>query len=145
MIDRNHRRDSDRTSGAASSGAGFSLVEVLAAAFLLGIVLLAAIPMFAYAVKGNTTAEGFGTVGALGLERMELLRTQTYTELVVGGSLNSNTNGYFDDSRDGFVVRWEILTNNSPANTKVVNVHALELGTEGALARDVTFTSLRGR
>ena len=105
------------------------------------------LPLFAVAVKGNATGASFGHVGGLGLQRMELLRTEDYDDLVAGGSLNSNTNGYFDDSEAGFLIRWSIQANTTPANTKIITVRALEIegSTNSNTARDETFTTMRGR
>jgi len=125
--------------------AGLTLVEVMVALFLIAIGLLAVAPMFMHAMEGNAAGGDFGTVGALALDRMELLRGQAYLSLPAGGSLTANQNGYFDTSNPGFIVRWEIINNNTPAGTKIINVRAIATRQAPGPRREVTLTSLRGR
>lgn len=125
--------------------AGLTLVEVLVALFLIAIGLLAVAPMFMHAMQGNAAGGDFGSVGALALDRMELLRGERYLDLVAGGSLSSNQAGYFDNSNSGFIVRWEIIDNNTPAGTKIINVRAIATRQAPGPRREVTLTSLRGR
>ena len=107
----------------ASGGAGgFTLVEVMLALFLIGIGVLAAAPMFILAMQGNAVGADFGWVGAVGVERMELLRTEPYSSLPAGGSLTVNAAGYFDTSTPGVTVRWTIADNTTPARTKTITV-----------------------
>jgi prepilin-type N-terminal cleavage/methylation domain-containing protein len=124
---------------------GLTLVEVLVALFLIAIGLLAAAPMFVQAMQSNATGGDFGSVGAMALDRLELLRATNYTGLVPGGSLTSNVAGYFDNSNGGFVIRWEILTNTTPPGTKILNVRAISTRPGPGPRREVTITSLRGR
>jgi len=124
---------------------GLTLIEVLVALFLVAIGLLAAAPMFVHAMQGNATGGDFGSVGAMALDRLELLRATAYSGLVPGGSLTSNIAGYFDNSNSGFVIRWEILTNTTPAGTKIINVRAISNRPGTGPRREVTITSLRGR
>jgi prepilin-type N-terminal cleavage/methylation domain-containing protein len=124
---------------------GLTLIEVLVALFLIAIGLLAAAPMFVHAMQGNATGGDFGSVGAMALDRLELLRATSYSGLVVGGSLTANVAGYFDNSDPAFVVRWEILNNTTPPGTKIINVRAIARRVGPGPRREVTITSLRGR
>lgn len=124
---------------------GFTLVEVLVALFLITIGVLAAAPMFIYATQGNAVGADFGSGGALGVERMELLREQDYSALAAGGSLTANTAGYFDTSDPDYTVRWQITDNASPANTKTIEVRVVANRTVVGRAKSVTLTSIRGR
>ena len=123
---------------------GFSLLEVLIALFLLAIGVLAAAPMFVYASKGNATGADFGSVGALAVERMELLRGTEYASLTPGGSLTANVNGYFDASNPGFAVRWTIANVGSPSATRSITVRARALRELEGPQRQVTLSTLRG-
>lgn len=124
---------------------GFSLVEVLVALFLITIGVLAAAPMFIYATQGNAVGADFGSGGALGVERMELLRSQPYSALAAGGGLTSDVTGYFDTSDPGYRVRWQITDNVSPANTKTIEVRVIANRQVVGNAKSVTLTSIRGR
>lgn len=129
--------------------AGFTLVEVLLALVLLAVGVLAAAPMFVYAMKGNAGASDFGVVGALAVERMELLRSEDYPDLDAGGSLTANTTvggvDYFDTSNDGFVLRWTIVDATPIANTKTITVRALAERQVIGEQKEVTLTTVRGR
>jgi prepilin-type N-terminal cleavage/methylation domain-containing protein len=124
---------------------GFSLVEVLIALFLIGIGVLAAAPMFIYAMQGNAVGGDFGTVGATAVERMELLRSQGYNSLVAGGSLTTNVNGYFDTSDPEITVRWSITDNTTPVQTKTIQVRAVANRQVVGERKDITLTTLRGK
>lgn len=124
---------------------GFSLVEVLVALFLISIGVLAAAPMFVYAIQGNAVGADFGSVGALGVDRMELLRSQDYPALTDGGSLTANNAGFFDVSDPDYIVRWRITTNVAPVGTKTIEVRVIAQRTVVGNQKDVTLTTLRGR
>jgi len=124
---------------------GFTLLEVLIAVFLIGIGVLAAAPMFVYAMQGNATGADFGSVGAVAVERMELLRADSYTNLAAGGSLTANTTGYFDNSDPEVLVRWVITDNMTPVGTKTITVRAVANRQVIGLQKDVELTTVRGR
>lgn len=124
---------------------GFSLVEVMVALFLISIGVLAAAPMFIYAIQGNAVGADFGSAGALAVERMEILRAQSYSTHVAGGNLSSNSTGYFDTGDPDFIVRWTVADNISPSGTKTITVRATALGQRVGLNKQVTLTTVRGR
>jgi prepilin-type N-terminal cleavage/methylation domain-containing protein len=129
----------------ARSSAGFTLIEVLVALVLIGIGVLAAAPMFVYAMQGNAVAADFGSVGAIAVERMELLRSQDYTTLAPGGSLTSSVSGYSDTSNPDYVVRWQIADNAVPSGTRSVTVRAIAVRRVVGARKEITLTTLRGR
>lgn len=124
---------------------GFSLVEVLVALFLIALGVLAAAPMFVYAMQGNATGADFGSVGANAVERMELLRGQDYASLAPGGSLNVSQVGYSDLGDPDVVVRWTIAENANPAGTRTIVVRAIATRQVVGQRKEVTLTTLRGR
>jgi len=130
---------------AARGAAGFTLLEVIVALVLIGVGVLAAAPMFVYAMKGNAVAADFGSVGAVAVERMELLRSQDYVTLAPGGSLTVTTNGYSDSSDPDYTVRWQIADNAVPAGTRSITVRAIAVRQVVGQRKEITLTTLRGR
>ena len=129
----------------ARATAGFTLLEVLVALVLIGVGVLAAAPMFVYAMQGNAVAADFGSVGAIAVERMELLRAEEYSALAPGGSLTSSVSGYSDTSRPDYVVRWQIADNAVPNGTRSVTVRAIAVRRVVGARKEITLTTLRGR
>jgi type IV pilus assembly protein PilV len=104
---------------------GFTLVEVVLALFLIGIAVLAAAPMFIYAVQSNSVGADLSSAGALAVERMELLRLTAYGDLVDGGGLDTNVPGYSDTSIEGFDIRWQVTSGGGPGTTKTIIVRTV--------------------
>jgi prepilin-type N-terminal cleavage/methylation domain-containing protein len=139
---------STRTTDPASAGRrerGFSLVEVLVALFLIGLGVLAAAPMFVYATQGNAAGADFGSVGAIAVERMELLRSVNFAALPAGGSLTTSTSGYSDLSDPEYIVRWRVTDNAAPPTIKVITVRAIAVRQVVGQRKEITLTTLRGR
>ena len=124
---------------------GFSLVEVLLAMALMFVGLMAAAPLFVFAMKETAAGADLGTVGAAAVDRMELLRANDFYSLAAGGSLSSNVSGYSDTSSSQFTVRWVIADNATPATMKTISVRAVASRQTIGLAKEVTLVSLRGR
>ncbi len=128
---------------------GFTLVEVLLALFLIALGMLAVAPMFVYATQGNAVGGDYGSMGAIAVERLELLRGTDYydSSLAAGGSLSSNVTGYFDDSDPDFLVRWRIADDVTRADTKLIVVRAIALGVLGRSGqrKEMTVAAVRGR
>ena len=112
---------------------------------LMFVGLLAAAPMFVYAMKENAVGADLGTVGAAAVDRMELLRSGDFFALAAGGSLTSDAAGYSDSGNPRVTVRWQIVDNASPATMKTVSVRAIATRQAIGLQKEVTLTSLRGR
>ncbi|HXV75366.1 MAG TPA: prepilin-type N-terminal cleavage/methylation domain-containing protein [Candidatus Polarisedimenticolaceae bacterium] len=124
---------------------GFSLVEVLVALFLIALGVLAAAPMFVYAMQGNATGADFGSVGAIAVERMELLRASSFVSLAAGGSLTVSQSGYSDLSDPDFIVRWRITDDAAPPSVKTITVRAIAVRQVVGQRKEITLTTLRGR
>lgn len=137
-------RLTDRPASAADTR-GFSLVEVLVALFLIGLGVLAAAPMFVYAMQGNATGADFGSVGAIAVERMEQLRSQTFVNLPAGGSLTVSQNGYSDLTDPDYILRWRITDNANPPTIKTITVRAIAVRQVVGQRKEITLTTLRGR
>ena len=129
---------------------GFTLIEVMLALFLIGLGLLAAAPMFVYAMQGNASGADFGTVGALAVEQMETLRSQPYSTLAAGGDIDTPTVGYTMTVADQqinitYTMNWAIVDNASPVGTKTITLRAVADRQVVGVAKEVVLTSVRGR
>ena len=124
---------------------GFTLVEVLLALALLFVGVVAAAPMFIFAIKETAAGADMGSVGAAAVDRMELLRSSDFYSLAAGGSLTSNVNGFSDTSSSKSTVRWQIVDNGSPATEKTISVRAIAARQAIGNAKEVTLISLRAR
>lgn len=128
-----------------TTAGGFTLVETLLALSLIGIGVLAVAPLFVLAIESNAASEDFSTAGALAVERMELLRAEGYFDLVAGGSLTTNVTGYVDTSEPGYVVRWSVTDNITPAVSKTLRVRVVADRQVIGERKEVTLTLVRGR
>jgi prepilin-type N-terminal cleavage/methylation domain-containing protein len=128
---------------------GFTLLEVLIAVTLLAVVVLAVAPMFLMASARTAAGADFGRVGALAVERMELLRAASYDGMAAGGSLvaDATVGGtpYFDASMPGYIVRWQVIDNATPDGGKSLTVRAVSLRQVSGVPKEVTLTALRVR
>ncbi len=124
---------------------GFTLVEVLLALALMFIGVVAAAPMFIYAMKETAAGADLGSVGAAAVDRMELLRSTAFDSLASGGSLSSNVSGYSDTSGSKVTVRWQIVDNASPVTEKTMSVRVIATRTAIGLQKEVTLSCLRAR
>jgi len=124
---------------------GFTLVEVLLALALLFVGVVAAAPMFIFAMKETAAGADIGSVGAAAVDRMELLRATDFYSLTAGGGLSSNIGGYSDTSSTRCTVRWQITDNGSPATEKTISVRAIAVRQAIGIPKEVTLISLRAR
>jgi len=124
---------------------GFTLVEVLLAMALMFVGIMAAAPLFVFAMKESAAGADLGSVGAAAVDRMELLRSGDFYTLAAGGSLTSDVSGYVDASSTRYTVRWQIADNASPATVKTISVKATAARQAMGPAKEVTLTTLRGR
>ncbi len=124
---------------------GFTLVEVLIALALMFVGLLAAAPMFIFAMKETAAGADMGTVGAAAVDRMELLRAGDFYSLTAGGNLASNVSGYSDLANASYTVRWQIVDNASPATVKTISVRVIATRQAIGAPKETTLTSLRAR
>jgi len=106
-------RSSPGRSTPLTPAAGFTLIEVLVATGLVGMVALAVAPLMLMAVQTSAVAQEATELTSLGTERMEILRALPYTDgqLAAGGSITTSANGYSVDPVGGDAdryVRWQI-------------------------------------
>jgi prepilin-type N-terminal cleavage/methylation domain-containing protein len=110
-------RITSRPAATHASDDGFTLLEVLVATGLLGLVALAVAPLMLMAVQTSAAAQEITGLTAAGTEQMEILRALPFDApgLDAGGSITVSTPGYARDPLDGDAnryIRWRI-TNES--------------------------------
>lgn len=141
------RMKNARSSVARCAGAeGFTLIEVLVAGFLVGLIALAVAPMMLMAVQTSAMAQEATELTAIGSEQMEVLRALPFDDatLVAGGDTQSSDAGYSIDPYNGNpdrYVRWEIVDEN--AERKRIE---LVVGTRNSIwgpPREVTMETFR--
>jgi len=96
---------------------GFSLIEVLVATFLVGLISLAIAPMMLMAVQTSAIAQEMTELTVAGTMQMEILRALPFgnSELVAGGSITASNAGYSLDPLNGDpdrYVRWRVVDDN---------------------------------
>lgn len=122
---------------------GFTLLEVVLALALIAITVIAVAPLFVYASQETGAAGDLGVAEARAVRRMELLRARAFGQLVNGGSLESNTAGYYESSPD-CTVRWTIANKpGGPAPARLVTVRAVAVGPAGARVRKAELVTVR--
>lgn len=93
---------------------GFTLIEVVVATGLVGLVALAVAPLMLMAVQTSAVAQEVTGLTNAGSQQIEVLRGLPFTDaqLVAGGSITSSEAGYSLDPYDGnanLYIRWQII------------------------------------
>jgi len=98
--------------------AGFSLIEVLVATFLVGLISLAVAPLMLMAVQTSAVAQESTELTAIGSQRLEGLRALPFADaqLAAGGSIVASSAGYSLDPYMGDAdryIRWQVVDENA--------------------------------
>ena len=125
--------------------AGFTLVEVLLAMFLIGIGLLAVAPMFVYATKSTASSADLGSVGARAVQSLETFMSPDFASLTAGGSLTTNVTSFYDTSDPRFVVRWTIVDNATPATKKTITVRVQAVRQVVGQKKEIQLATVRAK
>ena len=109
-----HNREADRTDG----GSGFTLLEVVVAAGLVGLVALAIAPLMLMAAQTSAVAQEVTGLTTAGSKQIEILRALPFTDaqLAAGGSVTLSEVGYSLDPYGGdanLYIRWRITDENA--------------------------------
>jgi prepilin-type N-terminal cleavage/methylation domain-containing protein len=125
---------------------GFTLVEVLVATFLVGIISLAVAPMMLMAVQTSAIGQEITelTVGAT--EQMEILRAFAFSDpgLTAGGSIVASNAGFSIDPVNGDAnryIRWQIV-NDNVARKRITLVAGVRTSIFGP-PREITMETFR--
>ena len=126
--------------------AGFTLLEVLVATGLVGLVALAVAPLMLMAVQTSAVAQESSELTTTGSERMEILRAFPFTDpaLAAGGSLTSSDAGYSLDPLNGDAnryIRWRI-TDESASRKRIELVAGIRKSVWGP-PREVSLETYR--
>ena len=125
--------------------AGFSLIEVLLALFILGLSILAVCPMFVYGMRKSASSADLGKLGAAAVREMELLRVASFGSLTAGGSLTGNVTSFSDTTNPSVILRWTIADNASPATVKTISVLAISTRAVSGPAKRIQLSTKRSR
>lgn len=125
---------------------GFTLVEVLVATFLVGLLSLAVVPMMLMAVQTSAVGQEMTELTAAAVDQMEILRAAPFDDpaLVAGGSITASNAGFSVDPLNGDAdryLRWSIVDEN--AERKLIT---LVVGTRNSIwgpAREITMRTYR--
>lgn len=109
-----HDRETDRR----DRSDGFTLIEVVVATALVGLVALAVAPLMLMAVQTSAVAQEVTGLTAAGSDQIEVLRALPFTDgqLAAGGSITSSATGYSLDPYEGdanLYIRWRITDENA--------------------------------
>jgi prepilin-type N-terminal cleavage/methylation domain-containing protein len=106
--------------------AGFTLIEALLAMVILAFGLIAITNLMVVAASSNSVGNMSSAATALASQQIDLLKAQTYTNIVPGGSLTADQAGYFrDDTIDGvgtFKTRWQIVQISGDQQSRFIRV-----------------------
>lgn len=125
---------------------GFTLIEVLVATFLVGLISLAVAPMMLMAVQTSAVAQEMTELTAAGTEQMEILRALPFAhaDLAAGGSITASNANYSIDPWNGDpdrYIRWRIVDDNAARKSLT-----LVVGTRDSIwgpAREITMETFR--
>lgn len=128
------------------SSSGFSLVEVLVATALTGMVTLGVASMMGMAVSATGAAQEITALTVVAVDQLELLNSQPFSDdlLAAGGDLTRSLQGYsidpLDDNRHAYM-RWEVADVSFTLKriTVVVGLRDATTGTD----REASFETFR--
>ncbi len=133
-----------------TNNSGFSLIEVLVATFLVGLISLVIAPLMLMAVQTSAIAQEMTELTVAGTERMEILRALGFSDaqLVAGGSTTASNTGYSLDPFNGDpdrYIRWQIVDDNVARKriTLVVGVRESIWGAPRELTMETFRTDLQ--
>ena len=101
--------------------------------------------MFVQAAQTNDAGADMGSVGAIAVDRLERLTQEPWRDLLPGGSLTENVDGYFSDVGTDFLVRWRIMDDPTTSQSRAITVIALAREAQIGPRRQVELTVARAR
>lgn len=124
---------------------GFSLLETMIALLIMLMILLSVAQLFGMSVAVNKAADDITLVTSLASEMVERLKFQGYDALTAGGSLVTDTTGFFDspsvdeDVAAEFTRRW-LVTDNG--DSMQIQVRVVATSQAQGLTKETTVTAI---
>ena len=112
---------------------GFSLIEVLVALFMAGLVFLMTAQMLGLGLEANRAATDTTRASALAGDRLEELTQTAYLNLTPGGSIAADVGGFSDtldvdiDGIIDYTRRWEITDLGGAKRIRVRVISTLDV------------------
>lgn len=137
------RSRNEPASGPAN--AGFTLVELLIAMFLMTIIALALAQMVGVSVATNRASTDYVEATYAATDKMEELRDIDYVTLAAGGSLDADIGGFSDildidgDGNNDYTRRWLVT---DLGDSKRISVRVIAQLAVFGPAKDVTLVAL---
>ncbi len=132
-------------SASGSADAGFTLVELLIALFLLTIISLALAQMVGISVVTNRASTDYTEASYAATDKMEELRDTDYATLAGGGSLDADIGGFSDildidgDGNNDYTRRWLVT---DLGDSKRISVRVISQLAAFGPAKNVTLVAL---
>jgi Tfp pilus assembly protein PilV len=123
--------------------AGLSLIEVVVATAVFGIVVFVVTAFYFTAASQGAVGRGVTTGTLLAQQKLETLRTRSYAALSSGTTTETiDELGAVDPA--GRYTRMTVVTKPAPAGARLAQVDVTVSWTEGAATRSVTLSTLLG-
>jgi len=127
------------------SESGFTLIEALVTLFILTIVSLSMAQMIGMGLMANANSEHLTSATTLSANKLEELRSSSYSSLTAGGDLTGDSSGYFDspdldgDGSPDFTRRWAIADQPGGKSIQVRVIASLDVS---GPAREATLATV---
>lgn len=127
--------------------AGFTLIETLVAIVVLVFGLIAVTNLLLVGATNNSVANQGTAATAVATQQMETLKAQRFADLVPGGDLDTDANGYFANpivEGVGVIsVRWVITMPEDEPQLRMITVQAEGMGPMVRMRSRVQLTTIR--
>jgi len=136
---------SPNESASGPANAGFTLVELLIALFLLTIISLAMAQMIGVAIATNRASTDYTEATYTATDKLEELRDTDYPALAAGGSIDADIGGFCDmldidgDGNNDYTRRWLVT---DLGDSKRISVRVVSQLSAFGPAKELTLVAL---
>ena len=138
-------REQNRHLAASASESGFTLIEALVAMVVLAVGIISVANLMLVAATSNGVGNQMSAAATVASQEIERLTAIPYNQLAVGGDLNADAGGFFNDTDVpgvGIVhTRWVVAGFQN--QTRLITVRSEGSGALGA-ARDAVTGAFLG-